>query len=229
MLMRSAATIVLLTLAASSLHGQSRSRYRDFELGSDVSSVSAHAKIAASEAKTIHSRPAVMQELEWRPPYVVTSLAAVQDDPVRQIVFSFYDNQLSRMVVDYEHERTSGLTDADMIDALSGSYGPPLKPAGQRPRASLSRVEEESGTPLARWGDPDYSLVLYRSSYGSGFRVIVTSPKLEALARTAEARAILLDDREAPQRDLARLKKEAEDTRAAEEKARIANKATFRP
>ena len=218
-----------LVLFAYPLHGQDRSRYRDFELGSDLPSVSAHAKVDASEARTIHSRPAMMQELEWRPAYAVTALSAAQDDPVRQIVFSFYDNQLSKMVVDYEHERTSGLTDADMIDALSASYGPSLKPATRKARGALSRVEEESGSPVARWGDADYAVVLYRSSYGSGFRVIVTSPRLEALARTADARAILLDEREAPQLDIARLKKEAEDTRASQEKARLANKASFRP
>src|SRR6185436_16494001 len=140
-------SVVLLTCP---LLGQDRSRYRNFELGSDLLSVSAHAKVDASTAKTIHSRPAMMQELDWRPPYVVTALSAAQDDPVRQIVFSFYDNQLSRMVVDYEHERTSGLTDADMIDALSVAYGPSLKLAARRARA-FSRVEEESGTAVARW------------------------------------------------------------------------------
>jgi len=228
--MRASAIAVLgVVFLTCPLLGQDRSRYRNFELGSDLQSVSAHAKVDASEARTIHSRPAVMQELEWRPPYTVTASSAAQNDPVRQIVFSFYDNQLSRMVVDYEHERTSGLTDADMIDALSASYGPSLKPAANRARGTLSRVEEESGTPVARWGDRDYALVLYRLSYGTGFRVIVTSPRLEALARTADARAVLLDEREAPQRDLARLKKEAEDTRVSQEKARLANKATFRP
>jgi hypothetical protein len=34
---------------------------------------------------------------------------------VKQIVFSFYDDQLSKMVVDYEQDRTAGMTDADLI------------------------------------------------------------------------------------------------------------------
>jgi hypothetical protein len=220
---------VALVVLTGPLQAQERARYRDFELGSDLTSVSAHAKVAASDARTIHSRPAVMQELEWRPPYVVTAVSSAQDDPVRQIVFSFYDDQLSRMVVDYEHERTSGLTDADMIDALSVSYGPSLKSVARPARGARSRLEEESGTAVAQWGDADYSVVLYRSSYGSGFRVVVASPKLEALARTADARAILLDEREAPQRDLARKQKEAEEMRVSQEKARLANKATFKP
>ena len=57
----------------------------------------------------------------------------------------------------------------------------------------------------------------------------MTSPRLEALARTADAEAIRLDEREAPGRELARQKKETEDARASEEKARLANKPAFRP
>jgi hypothetical protein len=82
---------------------------------------------------------------------------------------------------------------------------------------------------LARWGDVDYSVVLYRSSYAAGFRIIVASPRLEALARTANAQAIRLDEREAPQREIARQKKDVEDIRDSQEKARTANKAVFRP
>jgi len=219
-----------LVLSTHALQGQDRSRYRDFQLGGDLSSVSALTKVAVSDAKTIHQRPAVMQELEWRPPYYsLNGSTAAPNDPVRQIVFSFYNDQLSKMVVDYDHDRTAGMTDADMIEAISTAYGPPLKPAVQKTRAVASQVEEESGTPVARWGNADYSVVLYRSSYASGFRIIVISPQLEALARTADAQALRLDEREAPQREIASRKKETDDTRASQERARIANKAAFRP
>ena len=96
-------------------------------------------------------------------------------------------------------------------------------------RVATLQVVEESGTRVARWGDADYSVVLYRSSYASGFRMIVTSVRLDALARTAEAEAVRLDERDAPRREIARQKKEADDKRAAQEKARLANKAGFRP
>jgi len=218
-----------LVLSTPSLQGQTRSGYRNFQLGGDLRSVSALSGVAASEAKTIHQRPAVIQQLEWRLPYFVSGSTAPQNDPVRQIVFSFYNDQLSRMVVDYDHDRTAGMTDGDMIDAISIAYGPPLKPAVKKTRAVAFYVEAESGTPVARWGDTDYSVVLYRSSYASGFRIIVTSPRLEALAQTADSQAIRLDEREAPQREIARQKKEVEDTRVSQEKARLANKAAFRP
>jgi hypothetical protein len=120
------------------------------------------------------------------------------------------------------------MTDADLIDAISVDYGPRVKPGARTGRGPLTRVEEESGTLVARWAGADYAVALYRG-YSSDVRLIVTSPRLDALARTADAQAIRLDDREAPQREIARQKKETADTRASQEKSRVANKAAFRP
>ena len=53
-------------------------------------------------------------------------------------------------------------------------------------------------TELGWYYDADYPVVLYRSSYASGFRVIVTSRRLDTLARAAEAQALRLDERDAP-------------------------------
>jgi len=220
-------TVAGLALSTCLVQGQDRSRYRDFQLGRDLPSISALTGKPASEARTVHLRPALMQELEWRRPYSVSDASSGQTDPVQVILFSFYNDQLSRMVIDYDRNRTVGMTDADMIEAISTMYGPPL--AASRTTAALSQLEEESGTRLARFGDASCAVVLYRSSYASGFRLIVTSPRLDALARTAGAQAVRLDEREAPQRELARQKKEAADTRASEEQSRLANKAAFRP
>ena len=215
-------------LCTQLVYGQSRPHYREFQLGGDLASVSALAGVAVSEAKIIHQRPALIQELQWRLPYALTSPTATSPDPVQQIVFSFYSDQLFRLVIDYDRNRTEGMTDADMIDAVSSAYGSMSK-MSQKSRVASSQVAEESGTRVARWGDADYSVVLYRSPYASGFRMIVTSLRLDALARTAEAKAVRLDERDAPKREIARQKKEADDTRAAQEKARLANKAAFRP
>jgi hypothetical protein len=218
-----------LVLSTPHLYGAGRAQYRDFQLGSDLASVSARSGVAASEARTLHLRPAVTQELEWRIPLFASGSPTPQNDAVQQIVFSFYNDQLFRLVVGYDRQRTDGMTDGDMIDALSVAYGSPLPSSGAKKAAAVaSQIDIESGTPIARWGDADYSVVLYRSSYAT-FRVIVASPRLEALARTADAQAVRLDEREAPQRELARQKKEVEDIRASQEKARLANKAAFRP
>ena len=201
-------------------------RYRTFELGANLASVVALTGVPATEAKTVHDRPAMMQDLEWKRPY--TTDAAAAQDPVRQITFSFYSDQLFRLVIDYDRERTEGMNDADMVEAISAMYGPTIKPAVKTSRPGAS-IEEQSGTRVAGWGGAEYTAVLYRFSYASGFRMIVTSVRLAALARAADARAVALDERDAPQRERAREKKEADAALALRQKARQANKAAFIP
>ena len=149
-------------------------------------------------------------------------------DPVDQIVFSFYNDRLFRVVVDYGHDRTEGMTDADMVQAISAVYGTPRQrmPGAVR----TASLEAESGSTVARWGDAADSVVLYRtSSYGEAFRLIVTDSGLDRLARKAEIEATRLDEQEAPRREIARQRQERADSRAATAKARVTNKAGFRP
>jgi hypothetical protein len=76
----------------------------------------------------------------------------------------------------------------------------------------------------------DGAVVLYRtSSYRETFRLIVTDPTLADLARKAATEAVRLDEQQAPQREIARQKKERDDARVAAEKARAANKGLFWP
>jgi hypothetical protein len=204
-------------------------QYRNFALKSDLATVSTSAGVQASDAKMIHERPAVLQNLDWRPSRWVTGSTVASTDPVDQLVFSFYNDQLYRVVVDYARDRTEGMTDADMIEAIAAAYGAPSKPASRAVRA-VSGIEAESGTVVARWGGPEHTVVLYRAStYGDGFRLIVTEPHLDRLAQRATADAVRLDERDAPRVELERQKKERDDTRATAEKARVVNKAGFRP
>jgi len=228
---RTVATCALgVVLLTHGVVGQAVTQYRNFELGVNVAAVSALTGVATSEAKTIHERPAVLQDLEWRPSrWTTTSAVLPSTDPVQQIAFSFYNDRLFRIVVDYDRDRTEGMTDADMVEAMSAVYGATaLRAAG--PARIASRVETESGSPVARWGDAAHTVVLYRtSSYRGGFRLIVKDSSLDDLARKATIQAVRLDDQEAPRREVARLKKEQDDGRAAAEKARLANKKVFRP
>ena len=118
------------------LQGQGLSHYRDFELGSGVSSVSSLAGVASSEVKTIHQRPALLQDFEWRPSPWVSGSTEASTDPVEQILFSFYDDQLFRVMVEYAQARTEGMVGQDMIDAVSG-------PTARRARAHLARVAQD--------------------------------------------------------------------------------------
>jgi hypothetical protein len=218
--------IVLLT---HGVQGQGVAQYRNFALGSNVATVATLTNVAALEAKTIHQRPALLQDLEWRPSRWIRGSTAASTDPVDHIVFSFYNDQLFRVIVDYSPDRTAGMTYGDMIEAISTVYGTPARRASGAARVA-PRVETERGSPLAQWGDATYAVVLYRRlSYQEGFTLIVTESALDDLARKAAIQAVRLDEQEAPSREVARQKQERDDRRAASDKARVANKAAFRP
>jgi hypothetical protein len=169
----------------------------------------------------------VIHELEWRPQ---GSLAySPRPDPVQEVLFSFYNGELFRMVVSYDQIRTEGLTDEDMVEAISSKYGTATKPAAKVILLSSSQIYNDSENVIARWEDSQYSFNLFRSSYQPTFGMLVFSKRLDPLAQAAIAKAIRLDDQEAPQREIERQKKQDEENRAEQEKARPMNKAAFRP
>jgi hypothetical protein len=215
-------------LSGPALDAQDLSRYRDFELGSSVSSVVTMSGARAAEVNVVHLRPAMIQELVWRPQYMIRS-PRVAADPVREVAFRFYNDRLFRIVITYERDRTEGLTNQDLIDALSATYGVPVIPSARRAGPASRRGEVDESTTVAQWEDPDHRLTLSRGTYPMLFRLELVSRNLDDLAQAAAIEAIRLDDREAPQREADRLKTEIADARAAQEKARLANKATFRP
>jgi len=218
-----------IALLGQHLDAQEFSRYRTFDLGGSVAAVLTSTGAAASDVKTLHERPAILQDLEWTPSHWIAGTATASTDPVERMVFSFYNDQLFRIVVNYGHDGTEGMTDTDLIEAISAVYGPPLTKSSRAVSRMPSEVEADAGVPVGRWGDAEHSIVLYRSSsYRPAWRLIVTAPHIEGLARTADAQARKLDDREAPQREVARLKKEQTDDRAAAEKARVSNKKAFK-
>jgi hypothetical protein len=180
--------------------------------------------MTSADAKTIHRRPALIQELEWR---IRPSLdgSSPQTDSVKTIVFSFYDDQLFRMAVSYNRDRTEGLTDQDMIESISTKYGIATRPAAKTITFSSSQIYNDNEKVIACWEDAQYSFNLFRSSYEPTFGMVAFSKRLDALARAAVASAIRKDEQEAP----GRLKQEAEQSRIAQEKARVSNKSVFRP
>ena len=84
-------------------------------------------------------------------------------------------------------------------------------------------------TPIAQWASGDTTVSLHWSDYRAGFGLIVMSQRLDDLARSASVTAIALDVREAPMREAARQKKEADDRQAADDKTRATNIGAFRP
>ena len=200
--------------------------YREFKLGASTVNVLAQGRAAERDLKTLHERPALLQELSWRPPY--TARNAAEADSVETIVFSFVNDQLFRMTVDYDNERTEGLTKEDMIALLSTVYGPrSTRPAPVTPRPAFDSLDVR--TVVARWDDDDTTIALDHSAYNNGFTLVITSIPLEALARKAQTTAVTMDAREAPAREAAKAKADADAARAAAEKTRTTNKATFKP
>jgi len=200
------------------------SKYRNFQLGMDLSTVARQAGASPSDARAIHRRPALIQQLEWRPrplgPFSGT-------EPAKEVVFSFYNGELYRIAVDYDRYETEGLTADDFIDAISTTYGPAARPAAPAtPEPESYGVQEEI---LAQWQDPQYRFDLTRSSYGPTFRLVGVMKRLEAPAQAAAVEAKRLDDQEAPQRDAARLASEAAATKSELGKARLVNRPKFRP
>jgi len=209
-------------LSVSLLGAEDLSRYREFQLGMDLTAAIKQAKTEPPEAKLIHQRPAVIQELAWQPQRLIGPSAGT--DPVSEVIFGFYNGELFRIVVNYDRYKTEGLTVEDMIESISANYGPATRPA-----AEISFGYADHANILARWEDSQYSVNLVRSSYGLSFAMVVFSKRLDAVAQAAITDAIRIEKEEAPQREIERQKKQDEETRVAHDKARLVNKPTFRP
>jgi hypothetical protein len=214
-------------VSVSSIEAQDLSRYRQFQLGMGLLAVAKQVDVVPSEARMVHQRPAVIQELEWRPQSSLSSTPEV--DPVSEVLFSFYNGELFRMVVNYNRHKTEGLTDEDMVEAISAKYGTATRPEAKIVLFSSFQVYNDSEKVIARWEDPQYSFNLFRSSYQPTFGMLVLSKRLDGLARAAIVEAIRLDEQEAPQREIERQKQEDEANRAEQDAARLVNKAAFRP
>jgi len=221
---RASASAACLVLAVSTVSSAELTRYREFELGASLAAVTAVTQTQQRDLKTIHSRPAVLQQLEWRPRYM-SGTPVPGRDSIDRLLFDFVNDQLFKMSVVYAQDRTNGLTNEDMVESLSGVYGPPSSP--RTPRSSTGT--QDAPAIVAEWRQADASLVLQRQQYSNAFVLVVTSLSLDAVARTAEATALVLDEREAPQREAALAKKRADDERQAEAVARSANKKVFQP
>jgi hypothetical protein len=197
--------VFLIVLSASSIHAQDLSSYRDFQFGMNLSSVAKQAGMKLTEAKTLHQRPAMIQELWWQRSFGESSPPG---DPVREVVFSFYNGDLFRMVVTYGGYGTEGLTDDAMIEAISAKYGTAARPVAAIILFSSSQIYNENEKVIALWEDSQYSYNLYHSSKQPSFGILIRSKRLDALAQAAIVEAMRLDNQEARQREKARPEEE---------------------
>ena len=155
-------------------------------------------------------------------------VSAAQTDPVRTVLFSFYDGELFRIVVSYDRDETEGLTTRDMIEAISTKYGTATKLAATVLAPSSTQVDYGANSYRAL-GKPQYSFNLYRSAFQATYEMTAFSKKVDALARAATAQSNQLDAQTAPQREIQRQQSEDEKNRQALERDRQVNKSNFRP
>ena len=215
------AVVVVFTSQLGS--AQDQSSYRGYVLESNLESVVAASGARAPDVKTLHERPAKIQEFEWRAPYASSGSALA--DPVRGAVFTFCDDALYQVVVNYDRDRTKGLTNGEIVESLTALYGEPvLRSARIRPSAGIAEA-----VVLAQWDSPASSLTLLRDAYSTEFQLVLVSKALSTRARTAIREAGRLDAIEAPRRELEERKKEVADAADARDKIRTTNKAAFRP
>ena len=147
-----------------------------------------------------------------------------RSDPVSQILFSFYNGELYRIVVTYDRDATKGLTDDDMVQAVSARYGTATR---LYPEIKLLKndVYASTETVIARWEDSQNSVGLLASSNQTSFGLAMFSKRLDAQAKAAIIESEKLEKQEAPQVDIGRLKKEADELGVA----RQINQKTFHP
>ena len=218
---RAILTGMILLGATSAATPADLSKYRNFQLGTDLVTVAGQTGESPSNAKVIATRPALIQEIEWSPQPLG---AATQPEAVKNVLFSFYDNQLFQIAVNYDRYQTEGLTADDIVETISAAYGT----AATRPAVNKGSNPFDEQV-VAQWEDTQYRLDLVRVPYGSLFSLRATVKRLESPVQAALLEAKRLDNQEAPQREAARAADEAQSERARLEKLRLVNKPKFRP
>jgi hypothetical protein len=214
--------LVVLLLTAPLLRAQDLSKYRHFTLGMNLTNLLERTEQKMTDVKTIHGRPALIQELNWWPPNV--SGTSLRSDSVEQIFFSFYNGELFKISVTYDRTATEGLTEADMVKAISAKYGPATIAAPEIESAINDRYDAKQ-KPVASWEDAQYSSSLVRSSFNDVLGLVVFSKRANAQAELAIAEAVKLDEQEGPKRETERQKKQVDDLEVARQK----NQKSFRP
>ena len=214
-----ASTMILLSTPL--IHAQDLSKYRNFSFGMTVADLSKQIDQKPANAAVLHEHPALIQEMTWWPPQPYSS--ARPAEPVEQILFSFYNGALYRMLMTYDSSATKGLNDEDMIRVVSAKYGVATRPVAivNFPMNPSYKATEKV---IARWEDSQYSLNLFRS-FGDTFAIVMFTKELDAQAGTSIAESVKLEQEEAPEKAAARVKKDAADLELERQK----NMKTLRP
>jgi hypothetical protein len=239
MMRNTVVALSLILLSAPLISGQDLSKYRTFSLGTSLAALSKQVGPYSHYTTQIHQRPAAIQELTfWT---LNSSRPRVGVYPVSQILFSFYNSELYRIVVTYDRDDIEGLTDDDMVQAVSARYG---TATGLYPESSFFPTNYFDGSTdkaipfflpsdphrsadrvIARWEDSQNAVSLLRSGNLNSFRLALSSKQLDAQAEAAIFEFEKVEKRETPQVEIGHPKKEADEL----DLARQLNQKNFRP
>ena len=189
----------LILLSAPLIFGQDLSKYRTFSLGTNFAELSKQVGPYSHYTTLIHPRPPAIQELTfWT---LNSSRSWVGGYPVSQILFSFYNGELYRIVVTYDRDDTEGLTDDDMVQAVSARYGTATRLYPEinfSPTSYLdgstdkvipffltSAPNRSADVVIARWEDSQNSVSLFRSTSRNSFGLAISSKRMDAQAEAA--------------------------------------------
>ena len=199
------------------------SRYRGVSIGDSVSVVVASLRMRPSDVATVHARPALIQQLTWRPNQFVTGRTAAPD-VLAEMVLTFHLGRLARVVATYDRDRTEGLTNADLRDSFTTIYGTSMlvsTPGGVRSSGDAEII--------GQWGDGETLVVLLRETFPRRISVTVSSIAADRLLKNALASGARLDATEAPTRDMVRRLSEELARQQRNEQSRLDNKSAFKP
>jgi hypothetical protein len=218
--------ILCAVLGTSVLYAADFSSYRGFQFGMSVPVAAEKAGLKTTDARLVHQRPALIQEIEWRPGSL-TVADTVKTDPVQDGMLYFYNGELFRIVITYDRYKVEGMSAEDMTEAISASYGIATKPAAVE--IPYHSNYGEVAPVLARWENAEYSYNLIRTGDQSSFAMALYSKRLDALAQASIVQAVRLEAQEAPQREIEKQEKQKAEERLVLEKARSVNKPNFLP
>ena len=122
----------------------------------------------------------------------------------------FYNGALYRIVVVYDQRAVEGLTEEDMVKAISARYG-----IGVRLYPEIDFPSHDVYSPpekvIAQWDDSQNSVSLFHSTGSESFGLAVFSKRLNAQAEAAIIESAKLAKEQAPQKEIDRQKKEVDD------------------
>jgi len=215
--------LVASLLSAPLVFAQDLSKYRNFSLGMSLTAVSNQVDAKPADASVIQQSPTLIQELRSWPEQSYQTSAPPQS--VQDILFSFYNGQLYKVAVTYDSAATQGLTSADMVRVFSATYGAATLPVAEKNPTAMTPYSVTEEDTVASWENSQDSVTLSRSPLSNAFQLVMFSKKVNGQADVAIASAVRQEREDAPQREAARVKKEADD----HETTRQTNLKAFRP